>query len=61
MANVLVKTEVILKANPNPVKASSLHQCAFHWSDKCAYSEKGFDELKQKLSSSTEPTEDNLN
>jgi hypothetical protein len=41
--------------------SSKLHQCALVWSDRCAYCEIGFDGLKQKLSSSAEPTEEHLN
>ena len=41
--------------------SSKLHQCALVWSDRCAHCEIDFDGLKQKLSSSTEPTEENLN
>ena len=41
--------------------SSKLHQCALIWSDKCAHCEIGYDELKQKLLSSDNPTDDNLN
>jgi hypothetical protein len=69
MAKIHVTNKVILKELPNQVSSSftkeqlssKSHQCSFGWSDKCAHCDIAFDELKQKLLSSTEPTEENLN
>ena len=60
--------EVALREHPNQVSlsqirqqlSSKLHKCALIWSDKCAPCEIAFDELKKKLSPSTEPSEENL-
>ena len=60
------ETESTLKKHPGDVcniqehLASKLHQCALIWSDKCAHCEIGFDELKKKLASSTEPNREHL-
>ena len=54
-----------LKKNAKKVTVSSAqqksHECALVWSDKCAYCEVAFDELKRKLLSTAEPTEHSLN
>jgi len=66
--NYLVNKQVFKehpsKLSPSQIQehlSTKLHQCALIWSDKCAHCEIAFDELKQKLLSSTQPTEDNLN
>jgi ElaB/YqjD/DUF883 family membrane-anchored ribosome-binding protein len=64
MLKTLVQKEVVLRECPNqisPSQSSKLHQCALIWSDKCAYCEKTYDELKKKLSSSTEQNKETLN
>jgi hypothetical protein len=69
MSKDSIKNEVVLKDHPNQLSSaqmrqqlsSKLHQCALIWSDKCAHCEIGFDALKQQISSSTEPTDENLN
>ena len=69
MSKYSIQNEVVLQEHPNQVSSaqmrqqisSKLHQCALIWSDKCAHCEIGFDELKIKISSSAEPTEENLN
>ena len=42
-------------------RLSKLHQCSFIWSDRCAHCEIGFDELKQKISSCTDSSEESFN
>jgi hypothetical protein len=67
MLRNFLEHELIFKEYPNKVSSSEsnssskLHQCALSWSDRCAHCESGFDDLKQKVSSSNEPSEENLN
>jgi hypothetical protein len=67
MDNSSIRNKVILKDCPKQNSlsyeelSSKLHQCSFGWSDKCAHCEIDFDELKQKISYSIEPTDDNSN
>ena len=58
---IKIKKNQVSSALMRQYLISKTHQCALLWTDKCAYCEAAFDELKNELLSSTEPTEDSLN
>jgi hypothetical protein len=70
MTKRLFLSDIIFKEHPAHDPSSctrqdlslKLHQCAFSWSDKCAYCESTYDKLKPKLASlATKPSEEILN
>ena len=67
MRKSFIEHKFIIKELPTTLSSlqrhdtSKLHECAFNWSDRCAHCEIGFDELKQKMLSSTESSAESLN
>lgn len=53
MLKTFFSSEVILKKETNYAKSTSrLHSCGFDWSERCAYCEIDFDDLKLHVDSS---------
>ena len=66
---MIINDKFIAKEHPSQLSSSQmqelisskLHQCALVCFDRCAHCEIDFDGLKQKISSTTELTEENIN